>query len=190
MKKFFICILFVFSCLMSYSQPQDTIYVLPKTAYSYVQSNYFEFGLGALIPTDESNSYTAFDLEVGRYINDYVGLGLNFKYGSEDEYKDRLGYIGPKVRFRICNINEFESDIHIGFGYGWYTYRDWYDDWYYNNRTLNYVVPNIGISGYIKMSRNISLGIEPSYFWYISTNKDESTNVGVWNVMGKIKFNF
>ena len=190
MKKFFICILFIFSCLISYAQPKDTIYVLPKGAYHTVTTNYFEIGLGAMIPTDDSNSYFSCDFELGKYINTYIGLGLNLKYGGESEYKDKLGYIGPKARIRLCDIDEFESDAHIGLGYGWYTYRDYWDDWYYTKKTLNYVVPNIGISGYIKLTNNMSIGMEPSYFWYISTNKDESSNVGVWNVMGKLKFNF
>jgi hypothetical protein len=46
------------------------------------------------------------------------------------------------------------------------------------------------LTGYINFNKYVSLGIEPGYYWYISTNKDESDNVGVWNIVGKLRFRF
>ena len=209
MKRFFIILAFVLSfmfvnaqdSLRVYCQPEDTllskVYYQPEDTQLYQSYNescnetYFEFGLGAFIPNDESNSLFMFDFELGKYLNKYIGIGLNVKDGQESEYKDRLGYVGPKVRFRVnySPRNDFDLDIHAGFGYGWLEYNLGYDyDKTY--KIINYVVPNVGLTGYINLGRTVSLGIEPSYFWYVSTNKDESTNVGVLNIMGKIKFRF
>jgi hypothetical protein len=55
---------------------------------------------------------------------------------------------------------------------------------------MNYIVPNIGIVGYLNISRNVALGFEPGFMWYISTNLDESRSVGVWNLLGKCKLTF
>lgn len=207
MKRFFIILTFVFSfmfinaqdSLKVYDQPEDTlltkVYYQPEDTLlyqQYVHNNYFEFGFGTFIPNDESNSLFMFDFELGKYLNKYIGIGLNLKYGQESEYKDRLGYIGPKVRFRVnySPRNDFDLDVHAGFGYGWLDYNLYGYDYNIIYKTINYVVPNIGLTGYINLGRSVSLGIEPSYFWYISTNKNESENVGVWNIMGKLKFRF
>ena len=118
--------------LKVYDQPEDTlltkVYYQPEDTLlyqQYVHNNYFEFGFGTFIPNDESNSLFMFDFELGKYLNKYIGIGLNLKYGQESEYKDRLGYIGPKVRFRVnySPRNDFDLDVHAGFGYGWLDYN-------------------------------------------------------------------
>lgn len=200
MKRFLIILAFVFSFMFVSAQDSLRVYYQPQPSemqeyqqqYVDMKENYFEFGLGAFIPTDESNSIFMFDFELGKYVNKYFGVGLDVKYGQESEYKDRLGYIGPKFRFRVnySPRNDFDLDVHAGFGYGWLDYNLYGYDYDIQYKTINYVVPNIGLTGYVNIGRSVSLGIEPSYFWYISTNKDESTNVGVWNIMGKLKFNF
>lgn len=201
MKKIIITFIFILTSIVSYSQ-NDSIYYddivfdnIAKQETVVMNENYFEFGLGSLIPTDESNSYFNIDLELGKYLNKYIGVGLNFKFGSESEYHDRLGYVGPKIKFRINPNprNLLDLDLFAGLGYGWYDYNlDGYDYYgYYDNyKTMNYVVPNIGLTGYINFNKYVSLGIEPGYYWYISTNKDESDNVGVWNIVGKLRFRF
>ena len=134
--------------------------------------------------------------ELGSYINDYIGLGLNFKYSSESEYNDELNYIGPKFRYRVnySPRNTFDMDIYAGLGYGWYRFKDYYYD-YYNysykiTETMNYIVPNIGVICYLNVSKNLALGFEPGFMWYISTDLEKSHSVGVWNLQGKIKFTF
>jgi hypothetical protein len=212
MKKIILSIVFVISAVLCYAQ-NDSVYYDDQQYYSqpakqYVvdNQNYFEFALGAMIPDDDSNSYFSFDIEAGRYINKYIGLGLNFKYGQESEYHDHLGYIGPKVRFRInySPRNLLDLDINAGLGYGWYEYNlgtgyyDYYDDYYYDGyyeyyndyKTISYIVPNISATGYLNFNSYLSIGIEPGFMWYISTNKDESKNVGVWSITGKLKLRF
>jgi len=209
MKKFVFILTFIFSFIfvnaqdsLQISYRQDSLQYNRHYYEQYVldySENYFEIGAGALIPTDGSNTFSMIDLELGRYINKYLGIGLNFKYGEESQYYDNLGYIGPNIRYKInyTPINDFDLDIHAGFGYGWLMYEEYFYDYdnYYNystyyNKTISYVVPNIGLSGYINLGRTFSLGIEPAYYWYISTNKEESTNVGVWNILCKLKFRF
>jgi len=80
--------------------------------------------------------------------------------------------------------------LHAGIGYGWLDYNLYGYDYDIIYKTIDYVVPNVGMTGYINIGKTLSLGFEPAYFWYISTNKDESENVGVWNIMGKLKFRF
>lgn len=210
MKKIILSIVFAISAILCYAQ-NDSVYYDNQEYYSqpakeYVvdNHNYFEFALGAMIPDDGSNSYFTFDVEAGRYINKYIGLGFNFKYGQESEYNDHLGYIGPKVRFRInySPRNLLDLDINAGIGYGWYDYNlgtgyyDYYDDYYYGGyydndyKTISYIVPNISATGYLNFNSYLSIGIEPGFMWYISTNKDESKNVGVWSIVGKFKLRF
>ena len=199
MKRFILTFIMIFSLSfiyaqtdslqVNYAQEYEQNYIPPY--YEYDES-YLEIGLGSFIPNDDSNSLLMFDIELGKYLNKYVGIGLNVKYGEESEFNDRLGYIGPKLRFRInySPRNDLDLDIHTGLGYGWLDYNLYGYDYYSLYKTINYVVPNLGLTGYINLGKTISLGIEPSYFWYISTNKDESENVGVWNIMGKLKFRF
>ena len=190
MKRFLIVFMFIFSCMFINAQDSLRVYYQPK--YIQYDETYMEFGIGSFIPNDDSNSLFMFDFEMGKYVNKYIGLGLNFKYGQESEYKDKLGYIGPNIRYRVnySPRNDFDLDIHGGIGYGWLDYNLYDYDYSYDYRTINYVVPNIGLTAYINLGDYVSLGIEPSYFWYMSTNKDESENVGVWNIMGKLKFKF
>lgn len=202
MKRFILSIIFIVSSIISFGQ-NDSIYNdynnIYNQEYMFNNETYFEFGLGGLIPSDDSNSFFAVDLELGKYINKYVGIGLNLKIGQESEYHDRLGYVGPKVRFRVNPNprNILDLDLYAGFGYGWYDYNldggyyDYYYDYYYDNyKTMSYVVPNIGVIGYLNIGKFVSIGIEPAYYWYISTNKDESENVGVFNIVGKLRFRF
>ena len=195
MKKVTMILMCLFISMFCAAQQQDSLkQQKPQFDWEYYypyDEAYFEFGIGGLIPTDDSNSFFEVDVEFGKYINQYWGVGMNLKISSESEYNDKLNYIGPKFRFRVNYDprNTLDLDIHAGFGYGWYRYNEgtYYDTWYY---TMNYVVPNIGLSGYVNLNRNISLGFEPSFMWYISTNKDKSENVGVWSLMGKIRFRF
>ena len=199
-----ICIISLLCCsLISFSQNNETNnedidYSKYEVQYQPEKRTYFEMGVGGLIPSDDSNSFTCLDLELGSYINDYIGLGLNFKYSSESEYNDELNYIGPKFRYRVnySPRNTFDMDIYAGLGYGWYRFKDYYYDYdYYDysykiTETMNYIVPNIGLICYLNVSRNLALGFEPGFMWYISTDLEKSHSVGVWNLQGKIKFTF
>ena len=202
MKKLIFIISFLCIFITGFAQTDNTQTVVEEdyskyeVKYNPFNSVYLDFGVGAFIPTDDSNTFTGIDIELGRYFNDYIGLGLNFKYSSENEWKDELNYIGPKFRYRVnySPRNIFDLDIYAGIGYGWYRYKDYYDDGYYSYyktvETMNYIVPNIGIVGYLNISRNVALGFEPGFMWYISTNLDESRSVGVWNLLGKCKLTF
>ena len=194
MKKIICIISFMCFILTGFAQTQED-YSQYEVKYVPEKTTYFEFGIGGLIPTDDSNSFTCLDLEAGIYFNDYIGLGLDFKYSSESEYEDELNYLGPKFRYRVnySPRNSFDLDLYAGLGYGWYNFKDYYDDGYFTYKdveTMNYIVPNIGLTAYINLSRNVSLGFEPGFMWYVSTNLEKSHSVGVWNVQGKLKIRF
>jgi len=194
MKKIICIISFMCFIFTGFAQDNED-YSQYEVRYNPVSRIYLEVGVGGLIPTDDSNSFTQLDLEAGAYLNDYVGIGLNFKYSSESEWDDELNYIGPKFRYRVNHLdnNIFDFDLFAGVGYGWYRYKDYYDDGYYSYRnieTMNYVVPNIGVGAYLNFSRNMAIGFEPGFMWYLSTNLDKSKSVGVWNIQGKFKITF
>lgn len=197
MKKLIMIFACAFMSMTCMAQEQDSLTwqsdsQLAWDYYYPCDEAYFEFGIGGMLPTEqEMNNFFAVDLELGKYINKYFGVGVNLKISHEQDYNDKMNYIGPKFRFRVNYDprNVLDLDVHAGFGYGWYRYNEgsYYDTWYY---TYSYVVPNIGVTGYINVSRNVSLGFEPSYMWYISTNKEDSDDFGVWNLMCKLRFRF
>jgi hypothetical protein len=191
MKKFLFSITFLCLSFICFAQTYED-YSKYEVRYEPDRSVYFEFGVGAFIPNDDSNTFTGIDLEVGRYFNDYIGAGLNFKYSSESEWKDELNYIGPKFRYRVYYEPRslFDIDLYAGIGYGWYRYKEYYDGYYEAAETMNYVVPNIGISTYINFGKNVALGFEPGFMWYCSTDLNKSQSVGVWTIQGKCKITF
>lgn len=185
-----------------------------STAVEYEpRYTYLEMSLGANIPTDGSDAYFGMSTEFGQYVNPILGVGLEFKYGwTTTSNRDGLGYIGVNTRYRLMPVWKenkiFDVELTAGLGYGWYKYDlgyyDYYDveyydyywdeygydRYYYNEYEIyNYIVPKVGLNLYFKTSENFQLGIEPSFSWYISTNKDRSDNVGVFNIMAKFKWN-
>ena len=200
MKKILIILAFLFSfSLNGFSQDSTNV----TKIYDYPNA-YFEFSLGGLIPTDNSNSYFGVQFEIGKFINPIFGIGLEFQTGSESKYRDHLSYLGVNTRYKLNPLYDPNKMIRFeasaGFGYGWYSYVTGYNydyyDYYgyyldYDYRTkFSYVVPKVGINMYVDITRNCFIGISPEFAWYISTNKNDSENVGVINVFGKIKYNF
>ena len=172
--------------------------------YEYPQA-YFEFGLGGMIPTDDSNSYFGLQMEFGKYLNGIFGVGLELQTGAESEYHDHLSYIGLNTRYKLNPAYNPNKMIHLeasaGIGYGWYSYETgygyeyydyYYDSYYYDDyrRKFSYVVPKFGLHAYVDLARNCQIGLSPEFAWYISTNKDNSNNVGVINIFGKVRFTF
>lgn len=195
MKRILIILAFLFSfSLNSFSQDSTQITKL----YEYPTA-YIEFGLGGMIPTDNSNGYFGMQLEIGKYLNGIFGVGLELQTGTESEYHDHLSYIGLNTRYKLNPLYNPNKLVHFeataGLGYGWYSYLTGYDYdyWgYYNEfRTkYSYIVPKIGINTYIDITNRLQVGVTPEFAWYISTNKDNSNNVGVINIFGKLKYNF
>ena len=194
MKKL-ICVIGFLAVTMGSFAQNDSIdhwrYYVPDDEF------FVEVGLGALIPTDESNSFFGLNIEFGKYVNNEFGVGFDFHYGKESEYKDELYYIGPKFRYRVNYDprNYLDMDLFAGLGYGCYRYcYDYYDDYYFGNyrayENMDYVVPKVGATFYLNFSRNVSIGLEPSFMWYISTDLNRSHSVGVWNLQGKLKVRF
>ena len=201
MKKYILTIICLLTSYFCYAQTDSIDYRQYEVKYNYDEF-YVETGLGALIPGDDSNTFFGFNIEFGKYINEYFGVGFNFHYGHESEYKDELYFIGPKFRYRVhySPRNILDMDVFAGLGYGCYRYclgyysdYDYYDDYYYDYReyeNMNYIVPNIGVTFYLNFSRNFAIGFEPGFMWYISTDLNKSHSVGVWNLQGKLKFTF
>lgn len=194
MKKLVLILAFIFSfSLNSFSQDSTQVTKVYEYPYAYV-----EFGLGGMIPTDNSNSYFGMQFEIGKYFNPFVGVGLEFQTGSESEYHDHLSYIGLNTRYRLnplYNPNKmFRFEATAGIGYGWYSYLTGYDydywDYYEYRTKFSYVVPKVGLNTYVSFARGWNIGIGPELAWFISTNKDNSANVVVINIFGKIKYNF
>lgn len=193
MKRIICLLSFLCFLLAGFAQNED--YSQYEVKYQPDNRYFIEFGVGALIPTDDSNTFTGIDLEVGSYLNDYLTVGLNFKYSSESEWDDELNFLGPKVRYRVKYTprNILDFDVFAGLGYGWYRFHDYYDDGYYSFKTvetMNYVVPTVGVAAYINVSRNVAIGFEPGFMWYLSTDLEKSRSVGVWNIEGKCKLSF
>ena len=184
-------LIFSIGCFAQDSTKVTKLYEWP---YAYV-----EFGLGGMIPTDNSNGYFGMQFEIGKFLNPVFGVGLEFQSGSESEYHDHLSYIGLNTRYRLNpaynpdKLVRFEATA--GIGYGWYSYLTGYDydywGYYDEFRTkYSYVVPKIGVNAYVNIARGWHVGVGPEFAWYISTNKDNSANVAVINIFGKIKYNF
>lgn len=193
MKRIICLLSFLCFILTGFAQNED--YSQYEVKYQPDNRYFVEFGVGAFIPTDDSNTFTGIDLEVGSYLNDYLTVGLNFKYSSESEWDDELNFLGPKVRYRVkySPRNILDFDIFTGLGYGWYRFHDYYDDGYYSYKmveTMNYIVPTVGVAAYINVSKNVAIGFEPGFMWYISTDLEKSRSVGVWNIEGKCKLSF
>ena len=196
MKKFIIAFLMMLCVSFSYAQ-QPAVQI--TKLYDYPNA-YIEFGIGAMIPTDNSNEYTSFQFEIGKYINPIFGLGIEFQSGSESEYHDHLSYMGINTRYKLNPLYNTDKMINFeafaGIGYGWYSYiTDYSYDYYYYSyneyRTkYSYIVPKFGINAYVNIGNNFYIGLCPEFAWYISTNKDNSSNVGVFNVFAKLKYNF
>ena len=203
MKKILIILMFILS-LGCYAQ--DSVYTIkPYEGKLYELPNaYIELGLGGMIPTDNSNSYFASQIEIGKFINGIFGVGLEFQTGSESKYRDHLSYLGLNTRYKLNPLYDPDKMIRfeasVGLGYGWYSYVTGYNydyyDYYgyyldYDYRTkFSYVVPKVGLHAYIELIDDFYIGISPEFAWYISTNKDNSNNVGVINIFGKLKYNF
>ena len=199
MKKILIVLAFLFSFnLTSFSQDSTQI----TKIYDYPNA-YIEFGLGGIIPTDDSNSYFGMQMEIGKFLNPIFGVGLEFQTGSESEYRDHLSYIGFNTRYKLNPLYDPNKMINLeatlGLGYGWYSYMNGYNytywdyeymDYYESRSKFSYIVPKFGINAYVNIARGWYIGVGPEFACYISTNKDNSSNVGVINVFGKIKYNF
>ncbi len=194
MKKLILIFTFIFSLTLSIFAQDSTRVV---KLYDYPNA-YVEFGLGGMLPTDGSNSYFGMQFEIGKFINPIFGVGLEFQTGSESKYHDHLSYIGLNTRYKLNPIYNPNKLVNIeataGIGYGWYSYIIGYDYDYYwdyeSREKISYVVPKIGINAYVNFARNWYIGIAPEFAWFISTNKNNSSNVGVVNIFGKLKYNF
>lgn len=195
MKK----IIFILMLIFSFSCFAQTNNIDNQKIYEYPNA-YIEFGFGGMIPTDESNEYTSFQFEIGKFINPIFGLGIEFQTGSESEYHDHLSYAGINTRYKLNPKYDpykmIRLEASVGIGYGWYSYiTDYSYDYYYYDyseyRTkYSYIVPKFGVSAYVDISSGFNIGLTPEFNWYISTNRDNSLNVGVVNIFAKLKYNF
>lgn len=187
MKKFIFTILFLMSFIMTFAQKQK---------YINTPVTFTEIGFGANIPTDGSDTFGGVSVELGRYINPIFGVGINFTYG-ENTYDDGLGLVGINTHYKLSPYFNpeaaFDFELFAGLNYGWLSYYDSYDDWYYYDRhTISYIVPKVGANIFVNLDTNnmFQIGLEPSFSWYISTDQDKSKSVGVFNILGKVRINF
>ena len=195
MKKLICIISLLCFSIISFAQEVTTEedYSKYEVQYDYDEF-YVETGIGAAIPNDDSNSFFNFNIEFGKYLNEYFGIGFDFNFGHESEYKDELYYIGPKFRYRVhySPRNIVDMDLFAGLGYGCYRYcldpYEYYDYRAYEN--MDFVVPKVGATFYLNFNRSFAVGFEPAFMWYISTNLDNAHSVGVWSLQGKLKFTF
>lgn len=184
MKKFILMIICVMSCISMTAQQK------------YINSNniFAEGTFGINIPTDGTSTFCGFGFEFGKYINPVFGIGMNLAVSEcNDEYSDDLGIFGINTHYRLTPYfvpeSNFDFELFAGLNYGWLTYYDYY---LYDNETISYVVPKVGANIFLNldMGHTMQLGLEPSFSWYISTNKEESNSVGVFNILAKFRINF
>lgn len=193
MKK----IILIFMMLMSINigiNAQDKFINSPST--------YFDVGYGAMIPSDGSNSFGTLTFEFGGFVTPIFGLGCEFKYGSEGEYSDRIGLLGINTHINTSPYyvpnRIVELDFTAGIGYGWVSFANWYNDNYdgyvykdgYSN--TSFVVPKVGANLAFNLNKQHSIQavLSPEYAWYISFDKENSVNVGAFDIFGKLRFYF
>lgn len=162
-------------------------------------STYLDIGYGTMIPNDGSNSFGTLSFEFGGYVTPIFGLGGEFKYGSEGEYSDRIGLVGINTHINTSPYyvpnRIVELDFTAGIGYGWVSFANWYDEDYvykYGYSNVSYIVPKVGanLAFNLNIQHSIQAVLSPEYGYYISFDKENSENVGVFNIFGKLRFNF
>ena len=169
-------------------------------ANAQTPKTFIEEGGGVFVPTDGSHVFYGETVGVGHYFTPMFGVGLQANYGTNNLVdKNDLGLVAVNGLAKVLSNRLMDIDVKAGIGYGWHNVKytvieQGYLYYLKDERESNasYIVPKVGVdvAFNILKSHKLQLVVSPEYSWYNVTEKEDFKNVGIFSVLGKVRFNF